>query len=44
MKVILLLSGPNLNKLGERDPAIYGTETLEDHVNSARKIAEEPFT
>ena len=41
MKVILLLSGPNLNKLGEREPAIYGTETLEDHVNSARKIAEE---
>ncbi|HJM98856.1 MAG TPA: type II 3-dehydroquinate dehydratase [Acidimicrobiales bacterium] len=41
MKAVLLLSGPNLNKLGEREPAIYGTETLEDHVNSARKIAEE---
>jgi len=41
MKAILLLSGPNLNKLGEREPQIYGTETLEDHVNSARKIAEE---
>lgn len=40
MQTILLLSGPNLNLLGERDPAIYGPETLEDHVRRARKAAE----
>jgi 3-dehydroquinate dehydratase II len=37
--VILLLSGPNLNLLGEREPAIYGTATLDDHVATARSAA-----
>jgi 3-dehydroquinate dehydratase II len=32
MSEILVLSGPNLDQLGTRDPAHYGTETLADHV------------
>lgn len=38
--LVLLLSGPNLNLLGEREPAVYGTATLEDHVAAARAQAE----
>ncbi len=38
--MILLLSGPNLDLLGERDPAVYGHETLENHVDAARAAAE----
>jgi 3-dehydroquinate dehydratase-2 len=40
MATILLLSGPNLNLLGEREPEIYGTDTLEDCVADARAVAE----
>ena len=36
---VLLLSGPNLNLLGEREPEIYGTATLDDHVATARRTA-----
>jgi 3-dehydroquinate dehydratase-2 len=38
---VLLLSGPNLNLLGRREPHIYGTDTLEDHVSRATARAAE---
>ena len=40
MKQILLINGPNLNLLGEREPAIYGRETLAD-IESAIKLKAE---
>jgi 3-dehydroquinate dehydratase-2 len=39
MSLVLLLSGPNLNLLGEREPDIYGTATLDDHVKRAEAAA-----
>jgi 3-dehydroquinate dehydratase-2 len=37
---VLLLHGPNLNLLGEREPEVYGTATLDDHVATARAASE----
>jgi len=37
---ILLLSGPNLDLLGERQPEIYGSTTLDELVRLARSAAE----
>jgi 3-dehydroquinate dehydratase II len=38
-KKILVLSGPNLNLLGRREPEIYGPENLADHLRTAREAA-----
>ncbi len=39
--VVLLISGPNLNLLGEREPDVYGPDTLDDHVETARTAAQQ---
>jgi 3-dehydroquinate dehydratase II len=40
MATILLVSGPNLNLLGTREPDVYGTDTLDQLVGDARAVAE----
>ena len=37
---VLLLNGPNLNLLGTREPALYGTTSLRDLVEALRKRAD----
>ncbi len=37
---VLLLSGPNLDLLGVRQPSVYGTGTIDDHVAVATVAAE----
>ena len=38
--LVYVLNGPNLNLLGQRQPEIYGTETLEDVARACRETAE----
>ncbi len=39
MARLLLLNGPNLNLLGQREPDLYGHDTLADIVDRLRKTA-----
>lgn len=38
---VLVLNGPNLNLLGEREPQVYGTATLANHMDAATSQAVE---
>lgn len=37
---LLVINGPNLNRIGKREPEIYGHETLEDVERNLTSIAE----
>ena len=38
---VMVLSGPNLDRLGRREPSIYGTATLEDIHRRLEAVAQE---
>ncbi len=39
LKKILVLNGPNLNLLGEREPGVYGTDSLEEINDEIQELA-----
>jgi 3-dehydroquinate dehydratase-2 len=38
---VLILNGPNLNLLGEREPEVYGSDTLAEAIAEARRVGAE---
>jgi 3-dehydroquinate dehydratase-2 len=41
MRTVLVLNGPNLSRLGTREPDIYGTATLDDLAKACAATAEQ---
>ena len=41
MQKILVIHGPNLNLLGQREPGVYGTVTIDDINDGMKKLAKE---
>jgi 3-dehydroquinate dehydratase-2 len=41
MRTVLVLNGPNLSRLGTREPDVYGAETLDDLAALCRKTGAE---
>ncbi|MEO3814521.1 type II 3-dehydroquinate dehydratase [Sphaerisporangium sp. B11E5] len=41
MRPVLVLNGPNLSRLGTREPDVYGAETLDDLAGLCRKAGAE---
>lgn len=41
MRTVLVLNGPNLSRLGSREPDIYGTATLQDVARACESTAAE---
>jgi 3-dehydroquinate dehydratase-2 len=39
--LVLLLNGPNLDLLGQREPEVYGATTLDEHLATVRLAADE---
>src|SRR5256885_1320470 len=37
---ILVLNGPNMNLLGQREPSVYGTQSLADLENMIRRVGQ----